>query len=208
MIGGLRSSTSGRAHSEFLPDPDSEVAPSYSGAFSMTWVKCSKDWTSFWAGDCLSTSACCSSWTADCWAFVFSRPLKQIIPVTAERTIIKIPSPTTIPVGNDFSFLATVEDSDSSVGSSTNWALSLVLPLPLQVYWSTFLSPGRQFAQVPNQVMILLESHESERQTLFPLWALVYGSHGVHLDLSVLKISLSPAHLAAPSCFLTHLVLL
>jgi len=169
-------------------------------------VKCSKDWTSFWAGDCLiSTSDCCSSY--DVWA-VFSRPLKQIIPVTADRTMIKIPSPTTIPVGNDFSFLATVDDSDSSVGSSTNWALSLVEPSPLQVYSSTFFSPGRQSAQVPNHVMIWSAPHLSERQTVLSLWALVYGSQAVHDDLSVLWISLSPEHLAVPVLGLTHLVLL
>jgi hypothetical protein len=59
------------------------------------------------------------------------------------------------------------------------------------VYWSTFLSPARQLAQVPNQVMIWLAPHWSERQTVFCLWALVYGSHAVHLDLSELKISVS-----------------
>lgn len=192
---GLRSSTSVRSHSEFFPfEPDSSVTPSgCSGFFSWIWVRCSKDCGASLLG-LFSTSA--SSWTADDWVLVFSRPLRQIIPVTAERTMIKIPSPTTMAVGNDFSFLATV--SASSVGSSTNWAASLVLvPAdPLQVYWSTLVSPLRQLAHVPNQVMIWLAPHWSERQTEFDLCALVYGSHGVHLDLSVLKISLSPTHVA------------
>jgi len=120
---------------------------------------------------------------------VFSLPLKQIIPVTAERTMIKTPSPATMIVGKDFSFLA---DETSSAGSSINWAFNLVAPgathFPLL---ASGLSPGSQSAQVPNQVMIWFSPQVSERQTVLALWALVYGLHGSHPVLSVLKISLS-----------------
>lgn len=137
---------------------------------------------------------------------VLSLPLKQIIPVTAERTMIKTPSPATMIVGKDFSFLA---DETSSTGSSTNWAFNLVTPgathFPLL---ASGLSPASQSAQVPNQVMIWFWLHESERQTVLPLWALVYGLHGWHPVLSVLKISLSPVHPVLVPVALTHLVLL
>jgi len=63
-------------------------------------------------------------------------------------------------------------------------------------------------AQVPNQVTIWLAEHWSERQTVFDLWALVYGSQVVHLVLSELKISLSPLHPFTIPVFFTHLVLL
>jgi hypothetical protein len=77
-------------------------------------------------------------------------------------------------------------DESSSTGSSTNWAFNLVPDPPVHVYWSTFYSPARHSAQVPNHVMIWLALHWSERQTVFDLWALVYGSQVEHLVLSEL----------------------
>jgi hypothetical protein len=71
-------------------------------------------------------------------------------------------------------------------GSLMSWAFNLVPDDPLQVYWSTLVSPSRQSAQVPNQVMIWSAPHWAERQTVFCLWALVYGSQVVHLVLSEL----------------------
>lgn len=106
---GLRSSTSGWSHSEFFPfEPESSV-----GSFSITWAKFSNDWPSLLAGD---TSAACYSWTAA--LLVFSRPLKQTIPVTAERIMTTTPRPAITAVGEDFSFLAA--DETYSDGSSTN----------------------------------------------------------------------------------------
>jgi len=44
---------------------------------------------------------------------------------------------------------------------------------------------------------------------VFDLWALVYGGHAVHFDLSEFKISLAPVHPFYKVFFgLTHLVLL
>jgi hypothetical protein len=51
---------------------------------------------------------------------VFSLPLKQIIPVTAERNMMRTPRPATIIVGNDLSFdyLDVSAEDTFSTGSS------------------------------------------------------------------------------------------
>lgn len=87
---------------------------------------------------------------------VFSLPLKQIIPVTADSTMIRTPRPATIIVGNDLSFAYTLSVADTvSAGSSMSYAFNRTDEGPTHdPLLASGLRPFPQSAQVPNHVII------------------------------------------------------